>query len=316
MRIWLHIGLQKTGTSALQQWMAEHRSELAKAGLLYLQVKPGHSNVGPLYRALLKRPLEAEQMIAALRHEVESHPHAKDAVISCEDFSQSDPQLVAPLLAAFARHELIIVLWIRRQDRLAEALLKQAIKFHAREMDVETFLRGNLTRVLNYDKLLQNWAEAFPQAQLRPQVYEEPESGQKADSIGDFLRILGYTDVIPAQSEDYRLNITPAAELVALYGKIDCADPRILRRANRKFMEINGQLATGRDDLFSSDLSESLLRSYEASNALVAKKWFPERSRLFAPRFAQATKQLAPAVLIDFESLLQTERKKHRQKKQ
>ncbi|MBD9526433.1 hypothetical protein IB235_06365 [Paracoccus sp. PAR01] len=39
-RIWLHIGMMKTGTSALQEWFATHEETLLAQRLLYVRVKP------------------------------------------------------------------------------------------------------------------------------------------------------------------------------------------------------------------------------------------------------------------------------------
>jgi hypothetical protein len=38
-RVWLHIGIPKSGTSALQRYLDDHAAEVAAQGLTYLSPK-------------------------------------------------------------------------------------------------------------------------------------------------------------------------------------------------------------------------------------------------------------------------------------
>lgn len=52
MKLWLHIGTPKTGTTSLQQWSAAHRDDLARHGVLY-PTSPGTINHRKLFMTAL-----------------------------------------------------------------------------------------------------------------------------------------------------------------------------------------------------------------------------------------------------------------------
>lgn len=278
-RVWLHIGMMKTGTTAMQEWCRSQAPALLAAGLLYVH-PPRRAASGHLVKALSgPRPGEGDA-ITALARQLAGTP-APDVLISAESLAVRGPGFTRPLVAALAGHELRILIWLRRQDRYAEALYKQVVKWRGGGPDLAAFLRG-LVAQLDYASLLDQWQAAFPQARLLPQIYEEPEAGAPADSIAAMLTALNRPELIPADSAAIRRNRTPHAGLVARYREAAPAEAEVLRRLNRQIMREFGEAAAGRGDLIPAEVAQALRARHADSNAAACARWFPERTALFA----------------------------------
>ena len=102
MRVWLHIGLRKTGTTAMQNWCLRNADRLREHGLLYLRPSDKFPTCGPLARALARRSTDALGMIETLKARVPAG--VSDILISSEDFADLAPARMQPLIKAFDGH--------------------------------------------------------------------------------------------------------------------------------------------------------------------------------------------------------------------
>lgn len=277
-RVWLHIGLMKTGTTALQNWFAGHEAELLQQGILYVRVRPNLPACGPLVDALARAGTdEGGKMLDRIRERVEA-TLPEDVLISAESFSAHSPLVARKVAAAFSGHDLRILVWLRRQDRYAEAVYKQRIKWNGETGDPHTMLQ-RIGSALDYEAFLDRWQGALPQARVLPQVYEEWDG--KPDSIAAMLTAMGRASLIPPDSVDFRQNVTPCAELISRYNSVPQARARQLRRANRKLMQEFGEAASGRGDVLTPELARQIRDRHAASNQRVRDRWFPDRETLF-----------------------------------
>lgn len=283
-RIWLRIGMQKTGTTAVQSWLSENQDPLRDRGLLYYRPSAKKSCSGPLVQALADGPTAYQPMVAQLVDAIETCPtDVRDVLISSENFSVHAPQMARPLLEALEGYDLRILVWLRRQDMFAEALLKQWIKWNGNKAQNVNAAMARLIRpLLDYDQLLTSWQTTFPQATILPQIYGEhlPEK-PGPDSIAALLNAMDLGHLIPKDSAARRSNVSPQAELVNLYKTLE--HPMRVRRANRELMKRHPDGFAGRADLFTPDERAKILADYAPSNARLCAQWFPERSHLFDP---------------------------------
>lgn len=287
--LWLHIGMQKTGTSAAQTWMAKNEARLFDEGLLYVRPRKGLPASGALAATLNRDPPEAARLIAELMAQVQAAgPALTDILVSSEDFSVSPPQIAAPLLDAFEGRRICILVWLRRQDLFAEALTKQWIKWNGNQArDPGSMMQRVIAPLLDYDRMLEAWAAAFPDATILPQIYAEQLPGQPPpDSIAALLRAMGRDHLIPPDSQAHRANVSPQAALLQLYRTLD--DPLRVRQANRRLMAGQADRFAGRGDLFPPAERRAILDHYAASNARLRARWFPDRAQLFDPRDPEA----------------------------
>lgn len=129
-RVFLHVGLPKTGTTYLQTRMWEQRDRLAEVDFLY----PGSMRMDH-YRAWqdIHKGLGSSRDKGAwdrLRREVAAH--SGDAIITHEFFSMATPEEAATVVAGLAPAEVHVVLTVRGYHLQFPAVWQEALKMGSR----------------------------------------------------------------------------------------------------------------------------------------------------------------------------------------
>lgn len=212
--LFLHIGTNKTGTSAMQRFFSTHRDLLQAHGLLYpvtgcsgdahyeissllgfehRKLKPVDVSARPLRGA--RRKLEQEIARAASSH----------VLISSEFFVI--PRAVAPVRDFFRDFDVRIVVYLRRHDGWWESAYNQAVKTTANPpwgRGFERYLRYQRMRnpqYGNYRLLLHRWAETFGSENLIVRPYERQQN--EPNIVADMLCAMGCDGI--ARQLDIRL---------------------------------------------------------------------------------------------------------------
>jgi len=192
--IYLHIGMNKTGTTAIQSFLYDNKKKLAGNGVLYpdtgligsthysISASLGfcHANVASgwvqdiseLKRSLLK---EAQGF--------------KSVIISSEDFLLNKP--IEPIKDFFKGYELKIVVYLRRHDHWWVSAYGQAVKMKALPpwgKGPQAFIRFNQNKNKqygNYRYLLDRWAKVFGKQNIIVRPYESQQN--QPNLMSDFL---------------------------------------------------------------------------------------------------------------------------------
>jgi hypothetical protein len=214
-RLYVHMGRAKTGTTALQNFLAgnpdalaRHRVKYAESGRYYnthhplawsLHREAADRGDGRYWKrasryACLDRPPQAYW--TALREEIETSPY-DTFVVSSEEFGVVlDLHLTAPLLAEFLEGvDVRIIVYFRRQDDFLQSVYNQAVKGNE-----ERFTRGfwdyvdPILEVGGADcmKVLSPLSEALGRENIKVRVYEKAQLNE--DIFDDFLSVLGIED--------------------------------------------------------------------------------------------------------------------------
>ncbi len=187
----LHIGLHKTGSSALQAYFGRHRWLLRRLGIFYPRPFSGTSRV--------HRDLRSAAVWEGRAADGESHPEigpfddlleryietikasrAPLTILSCESWSAVE-NFHAPRLAPFGRHfEVRVVVFVRRPDLFLESFYRQRIRAQ-REREVrcfEDYVAGPGKAAIGMRaKALGWWAEAFGPERVTAIPYEPLRPG-------------------------------------------------------------------------------------------------------------------------------------------
>lgn len=175
----IHIGMNKTGTTALQKALFHNRSMLERAGLLYPKTGLGSRSAGRglhyrLSEAFRQGDPEGPAMVTSLLAEIDAST-AETAIISSEFFVElRDPTALANTLRA---RDVRILVYLRRHDQWVSSLFSQAIKSQPSPPwgpSVEDFIqhiRRNVAHYYVYSRLLDRWAEAFGQDAMAVRLY-------------------------------------------------------------------------------------------------------------------------------------------------
>ncbi len=302
-KIFIHIGFKKTASTAIQRGFFHHYSELLEEGVLYPETGRGfaHQEIGYL---ISKDPLvkPRESILVNLAEEIAQSP-AQTAVISSEIFCNAPESQIRKLKSVFSEDdEFFIVAIIRRQDLWMQSLWSQLFK-NARTTDpFETFLadviegkdypdepiKSFYIRISNPDFYywIQPWEKVFGADHVIVRVLEKSQI--KENILVDFLDLVGVKD--PHRFDVKQMNISPSAKTLEVlrffYERVKWKELTYLRsngyflaNSMREFAEAHGW-NTQKHYTLTREIHDNLARQYEASNALLAQRYFG-RDQLF-----------------------------------
>lgn len=224
----LHIGTEKTGSTAIQHYLKENRQRLSKHGILFpIAESETHTSQWEFVAISHQRPwiqdvgreLQVnnaeqqarfkEQLEAKLDSEFQAS-NAERLLISSEHFQsrlvqEEEIEALKKFLERWT-DDFKIVVYFRRQDELALSLLSTRIKSSA-PIDVENILltMKRSPRYYAYDEIFERWANVFGQSSMVPRIFNEtrwPQGGL----IADFCQATSIP-VLPHTHKRYNLSL-------------------------------------------------------------------------------------------------------------
>lgn len=251
-KLFLHIGTNKTGTSAIQRFCNENREKLKSHGVLYpiagcsgeAHYSLSHALGFALRRAeyLEREAAETASIAKALAHEVAAS-RARTVLISCENFVL--PRPLAPVKQFFDQFDVKIVLYLRRHDHWWESVYNQAVKTVTAPPWGQSF--GAYLRFQkqknptfgNYRHLLDRWAQTFGKENILVRPYERSQNAP--DIVYDLFRTIGLESVVKqSERRSERINESIphlALRLIDLYQRLD-VDPDVRARLIQHAMQL------------------------------------------------------------------------------
>lgn len=232
--LFIHIGSPKTGTTALQHFLHEKRDALLSLGVLYPRGgshRSAHHVLGaavfPGRASRLEGQTRDEALktsVDAIREEINTFkPHT--VVLSTEYlWGDLSPANVRRLLTPFNDCRIHIVIYVRRQDLLAQSLYVQAVKGgEARPFaDWLAQAREGSKAGFHFDQVMSAWSDSGVNTRIIVRVYEK---GQLASDIReDFLQTVapGLTIALP---EDRITNTSPDITTIELLRAVSAGVP-------------------------------------------------------------------------------------------
>lgn len=191
MRIVLHIGTHKTGTSALQAYCAKNRDALLIRGIYYPKLANGSNSFnflgarlafgqeGALRDFFARAVSDARKAGAGTLLVSGESFYAMTSLFyrlyerPCGDYWEHERRYIIALKVSLpADTDCEIYCYVRRQDHFLESLYNQCVK-HAPGFggDIEEFL-GCMRETLHYGRQLRLWGDAFGSGAIKVRNYE------------------------------------------------------------------------------------------------------------------------------------------------
>ena len=202
--LFLHIGIHKTGTSAIQNVCLANQRELLAAGILFPRAgfvaqprfhptaTSGHSglirflkapsapDVTKAGQALLRQIESGSWNRLVLSSEALSSPHKRGPVESVHWFRQQG-------------FEVKLIGYLRRQDRWLDSYYRERLKWdvpeHRDARSIDEFWRAEGDVWLNYKARIGEWVAVVGREHAQIRSYEDVENPRGV--VGDFLEIIG-----------------------------------------------------------------------------------------------------------------------------
>ena len=293
--IFLHIGTNKTGTTAVQHFFAQQRDALKEHGVLY----PATACNGVAHYALGTAlgfshgkksnidTLETELLSLkdAFRNEIEQSA-AQTVLISAENFFGAQNS-IQPVQSFFADYDTRIIIYLRRHDSWWESAYNQAVKMTKKPLwnhGIKSYIRYMKRKNPNYGSyrtLVDQWADAFGKENIIVRPYEQQQN--QPDIISDFLHTIGLpslTQQLTALPERKNESLPFfALNLIDIYKRAD-VDPEIRSSLIKQAMTIseNNKCSSISSPVLRRQLVDENMQDYE----YIAKEYLGrEDGRLF-----------------------------------
>lgn len=207
----IHIGMPKTGTTALQNFLLQNDDKLQKYGWGYpvlsedeipdmsdIEGNGSNGNAIYIYKASLAsshNQIWKKGMDVALKH-----LKNKNVIISAEGISVNG---IEPFITDAKKiyENVKVIVYLRRQDREIESLYNQHIKIGMEYGSFDKFVKSdtNLKKWLDYLAKLDSVSRIIGKENLLVRVYEKQQLIGN-DIVTDFLSVLG----IPSDQDEWK----------------------------------------------------------------------------------------------------------------
>ena len=204
---YLHIGLEKTGTTSLQACLKKNEKQLEEAGFSYFcdDSKPyfsglAHAPLAGCFHAECPKFIPEKKfgsppdVLGPLREDGERCPH--HIILSSEHFSSRlhEREMLKALQDALPGRKMKIICYLRRQDHMALAAFSTMVLYgRTREFCVSDVINTRL-RYYNYYDICLLWASVFGKDNVILREFDRDRL-EKGDVRYDFLNVI---DVDPA----------------------------------------------------------------------------------------------------------------------
>ena len=233
--ILLHIGVHKTGTTAIQAALADSRVELRTHEVLYPGRRSAHHGAA---MAILERPwgwkgkggeFHDRGIFDKLAAQAAAFP--RRVVISSEHFCETNDEMAAEVADAFGRERTHVVITLRNLGRLLPSSWQQYLKYgvaapyetwleNTFETESKKTVSPSFWRRNDHGALVERWAGLVGADQVSVIVLEDVN---RAAMFGSFAQLID----VPEEMFTSRMDLTANRSMTA-------GESELLRRLNKK----------------------------------------------------------------------------------
>ena len=325
----LHIGTEKTGTTAIQDYLKSNRTALAKHGVYHpiasdtehasqwefaaiVHHAPWTQDMGRELGITNKASQETfrETLSQKLDAEFEKVESADTLIISSEHF-QSRLYLeheISALKTFLERWVEIfeVLVYFRRQDELALSLLSTRLKSSA-QVTLDNILRtlNSAPKYYAYDEIYSRWADVFGADAMNPRIYD-PDQWPKDSLVSDFCAASGLPELSTVPHRFNRSLNRQGFQFIHALNHLYPNPPG--DRTDEKRAELVrrvGQLFAGKYYPLSQHQAISFYRQFDKANERLREMAFPDKpAPLFSEDFSQYPEE-AESVVPDFNDAVE-----------
>ncbi|WP_262690264.1 hypothetical protein [Kordiimonas aestuarii] len=240
MKIYLHIGMHKTGTTSIQAFARENVNLLRKYGVFWPvmlkenKVARQHSH---LWR--LVQYGQAEAALAVLGNAITDAEKqgCQSLLLSGEGFSNASEPEIATILDGLKGHEIVVIVYFRNIYGYARSAFQQHLKYADRRTPAR-LLPLIIQRNLNYDALLARWQKFVPGITLDVRSYER----EKKNLVPGFFAALGIPEpaVKSKMADESNRSMDPVIQVMLAAIECDKSGGDFRRTRDAYYREFGG----------------------------------------------------------------------------
>ena len=260
-RLILHIGTHKTGTSAIQSWLASQRDALHRQGVHYGSTdRPPHPQL-PKHNSLFWSLANPNGDFAAEKAAILADFEQSDCqtlILSEEGLSEPFYQKLDRISELQDHFEIMVVCFLRRQDYFLESLWNQKCREGLETRPISAFIAADHNRrSIDYASKINFWSKI---GDVKVATYDENSSS----SVEAFVKMIGieHDGIKQVVNPSPSMNCAACCNLLNRWKRNYDPDKLI-----RMFEGDNRQYALGRR------LRKALLEDCAASNEILSERF-------------------------------------------
>ncbi len=226
-KLYVHIGLHKTGSTFIQNFCTANRDLLASQGICYPRSATkwkGHHVLAWSFGIKHPHYSEADGSTEELTNAIKQEADGSDILISSEDFEFMGPLEMKALRQNFQGFEIKIISYLRRQDSYLESTYAQHVRMENIRFsgDIRDFyMKFDFMQRYNYLSLLRIWESHFDDKAIvaRPYQRSQFKNGSLLKDFCDTTAIHLNTEFLLPPKED--ANISLSSDILAALSQIN-----------------------------------------------------------------------------------------------
>lgn len=291
--LWLHLGMPKTGTTALQGYLQQNKAQLGDVGLRYMETGRRRNegqgrlaishNIIAFHMNQTNRPMDAFREAMAVEYEANRD---QTCLVSSEMFYNCDLSKLAQVFTEIPSRDLRITYYCRRYSDFLEADYKQRAK-NGRLGDGATGYVHNLLDRIKADPALYSFSakldrirQAFPGVVILPLLYDRTQM-VRGHVVDDFMSRIGVS--LPDGGGTERpSNLSQSRAASEAFGIVSRSLGRQESRRLRRRV-VDDPVMIRRYDVLEPDERAWLDEFVARHDVSFQQEFFPERPQLFDP---------------------------------
>jgi hypothetical protein len=277
--LYIHIGIGKTGTTAIQNFFTENKEQICSQGLFYPEI--GKRGTGHHELTVFKKnklPLEKIRLFNKLINNISKIKEEK-ILISSEFFCFMQENLIEDIANLLVHLNIKIIFYIRKQIHLIESAFLQFQKIGKEYNNyIEEFFEAHKT-AFNFSYRIQPWAQIFGKENIIARLYEPQIVGE--DVREDILNVMDVN--FPVIRTKYRDNPSLLPEFSKIITIIDKhhinSEDRINIVAQLIDLSAKFKSLSVKDNFTDLSFKQKVYRYYEKSNLEFAQGYLTEQEK-------------------------------------
>jgi len=285
--LFLHIGLQKTGTTTIQTFLTQNQSLLAEHGFDYpdpakVRVGLDDGNHGHLSMCLTGywrdtgyelSPEEAWGELRDLYHKSDGH-----LLFSYEGLST--PQIIPhlPYIKKMLRGIPIkVIIYLRRQDIFVQSVYKERLKSDERRGFQRAYKEGDYPRLLDFHFILSHWQRCVGKDNVIVRLFERDQLVNR-DVLDDFLHVIKADEIQGFKKVSHHENPTMNRNVLEISRALNAMDIKGEKVLSFKWW-LNDVLSVGEAGTFvdhsiiSPAVRLAILKDFMSGNERIAREF-------------------------------------------
>lgn len=303
--LYLHIGLGKTGTTALQEFFWGNRNSLAARGIDY----PDYCVIAGAHHALSSHQPKFLQAIPFKPVEtwgpiVAQSKHDK-ILISSELIAWTAPDLIEGYCSELKKYfDLKVIIYVRRQDELIMAAYNQQVKAGLQKKPIHEVLDLQIQR-FDFKERIHLWEKCVGKRNIIIRPFERKQF-YEGDIRFDFLHhVFGMDEFSGLELKENNSNprLSPAALEYKRLLNLLFNDEQLSNRYNEILLKYSAETDNGSTQIYSKSMLLSpedrlrVLNQFEEHNSYLCKKYLPGSGRLFMEGVPEVDERWVPSTV-------------------